>query len=323
MSMGAGGKVRPRIAMVGGVTLGDADVQRLQVLGDVTLFEGEAANPAEVVSRIGESEIAVTGGPAIDGWVMERTPNLSLISVWSTGYNHVDVEEAARRSILVCNVRGFAAVSVGEHAMALALALAKRLPQADRHVRAGGYDWFAFWNTQLAGKTFGVVGAGAIGGHVAKLAGCFGCRVIAHTRHPSPERAARLGLEFVSLERLLEESDFICLCAQLSPETRGLIGPQEFARMARRPILVNVARGGLVDQEALLEALQTGQIAGAGLDVLAEEPPTAGEPILHEENVILTPHNAGVTRECMANLNRLGIECIEAYLRGEPINVVS
>jgi len=176
---------------------------------------------------------------------------------------------------------------------------------------------------ELAGKTFGVVGTGAIGSHVARLARCFGCRVKAYTKHPSSERAARLGVEYVPLDSLLKESHIICLCSALTQETEGLIGEREFKMMERKPILVNVARGKLIDQEALLHALRTGQISGAGLDVLAEEPPAEDEELLGEERVILTPHNGAVTPECMARLTRLCIDNVEAYLQGTPQNVIS
>ena len=314
---------RKRITVVGAVTLGEADIERLQSLGELAVYDDEPEDEAEVLRRIGESEIVVTGGTPITGQVIRRAPNLEMIAIWSTGYNHVDVAAASERGVLVSNVRGFAAISVGEHAMALALALAKRLPQADKHVREGGYDWSAFWGMELAGKTIGVVGTGAIGSHVARLACCFGCRVVAYTKHPSPERAARLGVEYVPLDSLLKESHVICLCAALTHETEELIGEREFKMMERKPILVNVARGKLIDQEALLHALRTGQISGAGLDVLAEEPPAEDEELLREERVILTPHSGSVTPECMARLTRLCIDNVEACLRGTPQNVIS
>jgi len=316
-------QVSKRISVVGGVTMNEVERERLASFGELTFYEDETRDPAEVLRRIGECEIVVTGASPVDATVMRGAPNLELVAIWSTGFNHVDVPEAARRGIVVCNAPGFAAVSVGEHALALALALAKNLPQADRHVRDGGYDWSAFWGMQLAGKTFGVVGTGAIGSHVAKLARCFGCRVLATTKHPSARRAAELGVEFVPLDTLLAESHVICLCAQLTEETEGLIGRREFHMMEKKPILVNVGRGRLLDQEALLEALRSGKISGAGLDVLAQEPPAADEPLLREERVILSPHHAAVTPECLSNLTRLCIDTIEAYLQGEPRNVVS
>ncbi len=323
MSKGADGRSpRKRITALG-VIWEREDIERLQSLGEATLYSDEPQDTAEILGRIGGNEIVITGGVPISGEVIRRAPNLEMISIWGTGYNHVDVAEASKRGVVVCNVPAGTAVAVAEHAMALALALAKRLPQADNYVREGGFDWSAFWGIELMGKTFGVVGTGGVGSHVARLAGAFRCRVIAFTKHPSPERAAKLGVEYVPLDTLLEESDFICLCAALNPETEGMIGWREFELMARKPMLINVARGKIVDQKALLHALRTGQISGAGLDVLAEEPPSKDEELLREERVILTPHMAGHTPEGMANITRVCMDNIAAYLRGAPQNVVA
>ena len=316
------GLPRKRIVVLDKLIMGQDDMKRLKSLGEVTFFSDNPKDTAEILQRIGNSEIVVTGATPIKGEVVRQAPNLEMIAVWSTGYNHIDVVEASNRGVVVCNVPGGTAVSVAEHGIALALALAKRLPEADRHVREGGYDWDAFWAMELAGKTFGVVGTGAIGSHIAKLARCLGCRVLAVTKHPSAERAARIGVEYVSLDSLMRESDIICLSTSLTPETEGMIGQREFGLMVRKPILVNVARGKLIDQKALLQALRVGQIRGAGLDVLAEEPPGEHEDLLREERVIFTPHMAGYTPDAMANLTRVCCDNIAAYLRGAPQNVI-
>ncbi len=311
-----------RIAVVDMVTMNQDQLDRLRSLGQVAVYADDPKDTAEIIHRIGESEIAITGYTPLNGKVIRTAPNLELISLWSVGYNHIDLGEASSRGVVVCNARGATAVSVAEHAIAMVLALAKRLPEADMHVRQGGYDWGAFRAMELAGKTLGIIGTGSIGSYVAKLARGFGCRVIAFTRHPSPERAARLGIEYVLLDTLLKESDIICICVSLNSETEDMIGRAEFEKMSRQPILVNIARGRVLDQTALLHALRVGQISGAGLDVLAQEPPPADEALLREKNVILTPHMAATTPETMVNLTRICIDNIVAYLQGTPQNVV-
>lgn len=296
---------------------------RLESCGELTVHRGEPARGDEVTRRVKDSKIVITSTTPLNADVIGQAPNLELISVWSAGYDHVDIAAASKRGVVVCNTPGYAAVSVAEHAMALALALAKELPQSDRHVRQGGYDWSAFYGMELAGKTFGIVGTGATGSHIARLARCFGCHVLACTKHPSAERAARLGVEYVDLENLLRKSEILCLCAALTPETEGMIGEGEFALMEQKPILINVARGRLIDQQALVRALRRGRIRGAGLDVLTQEPPGEDESLLREEQVIFTPHTAAVTPESMAALTRLCVENVEAYLQGSPQNVVS
>ena len=314
---------RKRISVIDNLVIDADQLERLHSLGEASVYSSKAADEKEILERIGEAEIVVISATPISAQVIREAPNLELIAIWSTGYNHVDVDEASKQSVLVCNVPGGTARSVAEHGIALMLALAKRLREADLFVRHGGYAWDAFSATELAGKTCGVIGTGSIGSQIAKMARGIGMRVLAYTKHPSEERAARLGVEFVGLEQLLEESDVICLSTVLTPETEGMIGAEQFSRMKRRPILVNVARGQLIDQNALVDALNSGQISGAGLDVLDKEPPEKDEPLLAEERVILTPHMGSNTPEAMANLTNKCLDNVAAYIAGNPQNLVN
>lgn len=314
---------RKRISVVDDVMISPEQEARLHALGEARIYADRPADEEELLERIGEAEIVVVSATPISARVIREARNLELIAIWSTGYNHVDVAEATRQGVFVCNVVAGTARSVAEHGVALMLGVAKRLGEADRYVRQGGYAWDALPATELQGKTCGIVGTGSIGGHIATMARGIGMRVIACTKNPSPERAAQLGLEFVALPRLLEESDVICLCAALTPETEGMIGSDEFAMMIRHPILVNVARGQLIDQEALVEALHSGQIRGAGLDVLEHEPPELDEPLLAEGRVILTPHMGGFTPEAMANLTNKCLDNVAAFIAGTPQRLVS
>lgn len=312
-----------RITIVDWFAMTDEDEQRLRSLGELSVHDDRDPDDAEILRRIGPSEIIITGGVAISGRVIREAPNLEMIAIWASGFDHVDLVAAAERGIVVSNVRDYAAVAVGEHALALVFAAAKRLRESDVQVREGRYDGMALPSMELAGKTFGIIGTGAVGSYLAGLAQGLGCRVLAFTRRPTAERAGRLGVCYVPLEDLLRQSDVVCLCAGLTPETKGMIGRREFAMMERHPIFVNVARGALVDQGALVAALRSGQVRGAGLDVLAQEPPAENEPLLHEDGVILTPHKAWVTPEAIASSTRICVDNIAAYIQGRPKNVVS
>jgi len=279
------------------------------------------------MQRIDGAQIVVVSEAKVPAAAIESCPQLEMISLWSTGYDHIDLKAARRRGVVVCNVPDYAAYSVAEHAMAMALALAKRLPRADAHVRSGLFSWQAVRGMELHGKTVGVVGTGAIGSRFASLAQGFGCRVIATTLHPAPERARGLGVEYVDLVTLLKESNIISLHAPQTPATQGMLGQAEFELMEKQPILINTARGGLIDPEALLWALEEGKIQGAGLDVLWEEPPYPDDPLyrrlLEKENVILSPHCGSNTKGAFRLLTDTCLDNIAHYLAGRPNNVVT
>jgi phosphoglycerate dehydrogenase-like enzyme len=208
----------------------------------------------------------------------------------------------------------------------MALHLAKKLAEADAHVRGRQFDWSAIQGIELYGKTVGIVGTGAIGAQSAAIAHGFGCWVVAYTKHPSAARAEKLGVTYVSLAELLARSDIILLHAPLTGETMRMINAEALAQMEKRPILVNTARGALVDMEAALHALEMGQIRGLGLDVMEKEPPDWDDPrvqrLLAAERVVFSPHCASHTREAFERLTRICLDNVEAFLRGQPTNVV-
>jgi len=317
----AGISASPGIAVLGDLPLEVPDLQRLASHGKLTVWPRVPLTIADTLPCVADNEIIIIGATPIGEELLCRAPNLRLIDICSAGYDHVDVAAATKRGVTVCNVPGYAAVSVAEQAIALALAVAKRLPQGDRLVRAGEWVDLDYTLTQLAGRTFGVLGTGAVGSRVAKLARAFGCQVLAYDLVVSPELAADSGVEYVALDHLLRDSDFVCLCLTLNPSTERLVGAHEFALMTRKPILINVARGRLIDQAALLQALRQGQICGAGLDVLEVEPAPAGEPLLAEENVVLSPHVGAHTPETNARLSRICVDNVASFLQGAPQNV--
>jgi D-3-phosphoglycerate dehydrogenase len=240
--------------------------------------------------------------------VMERAPRLRLISVWGTGMDHVDLAAARRRNIVVMNTPGVCAASVAEHALALLLATARRIPQADAATRRG--EWPRGQGVELRGKTCGVVGLGAIGRQFAALARGIGMRVIAWTMHPQPLP----GIELVELDELFRAGDVVSVHLRLSPDTAGFIAAPQFALMKQSAILINTARGAIVDEVALMDALATHRIAAAGLDVFATEPLAEGHPLTKLPNIVMTPHCAGITPEALEAGLRMAVHNIWQFL---------
>lgn len=248
--------------------------------------------------------------------VFQSCPGLRLVSLWGTGTDNVDLPAAARNGVTVTNTPGVSAFSIAEHALALLLAVARRIPKLDAEVRQG--HWPRGGAMQMHGKTLGIIGLGAIGKQFARLGAGIGMRVVAWTMHPNPS----LGFELVPLDELLAMSDVVSLHLRLSDQARGFIGKRELEKMKPSAILINTARGAIVDEAALVETLSAGRLAGAGLDVFATEPLPAGHPLTKLENVVLTPHSAGVTPEALEAGLRLSIENVWNFLGGHATNVV-
>ncbi|MBP7460245.1 MAG: glycerate dehydrogenase [Candidatus Delongbacteria bacterium] len=301
---------------------------RLEAIGEARFCPDYPSGEEDLLERMRDAHIVISAtNVAFPAGIIESCSTLRMISLWSTGYNNVDREAAKRCGVTVTNVPGYAAYSVSEHAWAMVLHLAKRLGPADAHVRKHGFDWASFEGLEIHGLTVGIIGTGQIGARSAAIANGFGCRVLAFTRRPSPERARALGVQFVDLPELLAQSDIIMIHAALEVETRGLLDQAAFAAMARRPILVNTARGAIIEMDALLDALESGQIRGAGLDVFWDEPPHWDTPgmqrLLAADKVVLSPHSSMYTDAAFRTLTRICIDNIEAFLNSQPANVVS
>jgi D-3-phosphoglycerate dehydrogenase len=271
-----------------------------------------------LVERIGAADVVlnIRATSKFTERVFAQCPRLRLISVWGTGTDHVDLAAAARHGITVTNTPGVSAISIAEHALALLLAVARRIPQLDAATRRG--EWPRGQSIELHAKTCGVIGLGAVGRRFAHIAAGIGMRVIAWTMHPRPEP----GVEFVELEVLHRSSDVVSIHLRLSPATEGFIGPRQLALMKPTAILINTARGAIVDQTALIDALAAGRIAGAGLDVFSAEPLPPGHPLAQLPNVVITPHCAGITPEALEAGLRMAVENIWEFLAGRPAHVV-
>ena len=296
----------------------DAEL-RLRALGRVTIHtERGASEEAELARRIRDADVVLSlrAYSRFSESVIAACPSLKMISIWGTGTDNVDADACRARGITVTNTPGVNANAVAEHTLALMLAVTRQIPAMDKGVRAG--QWPRAMLVQLEGKTLGVVGLGAIGRRVAILALAFGMRVLATTWRPDDGRAASIGVRHVELETLLRESDIVSLHLRLSADTSGVLSRERLSLMKPSAFLINTARGALVDGDALLDALQNGRLAGAGLDVFHHEPIDAADPLLALPNVVLTPHNAGTTQEVIDRGLRLAVENVERFLRGNP-----
>lgn len=285
-----------------------------------------ATAPAEVVARLQDADIVVTNKVPLRADALQALPQLRMIAVCATGVDNIDVDYCRRHGIAVANIRDYALHAVPEHVFMLILALRRNLLAYREDLRRGLWQraaqfcLFTHPIHDLHGSTLGVIGHGALGRAVARLAEAFGMRVlVAERKGEATPRAGR-----VAFETLLENSDVISLHLPLTAATRALIGTAELARMRRHALLINCARGGVVDEQALAEALRHGTIAGAASDVLTREPPTAGNVLLDLDvpNFILTPHVAWASREAMQALADQLIDNIEAFAQGRARNRV-
>jgi glycerate dehydrogenase len=278
-----------------------------------------------VVAHIGNAQIVVTNKVVLDRTVLERTPDLRLICIAATGTNNVDLEAAQERGIAVTNVVRYATPSVVQHVFALILALTTRLPDYQRAVASGAWqqhDRFCLMDypiRELAGRTLGILCFGELGQGVAAVARAFGMRVLIGERPGGLRGEGRL-----PLEQLLPQVDVLSLHCPLTEATRGLIGTPELGLMRRDALVINTARGGIVDEQALADALREATIGGAGIDVLSSEPPRQGNPLLAQDipNLIVTPHTAWASREARQRVVEEIAANIEAFLAGERRNRV-
>jgi phosphoglycerate dehydrogenase-like enzyme len=284
---------------------------------NVRTYPTRPSGPTELADRIGDSDVVINirSTSRFTADVLEQCPALQLISIWGTGTDNVDLEAARRQGIRVTNTPGVSAVAVAEHALALIMAAAKRTVQVDQQVRQG--RWPRGMVTQLRGKTLGLIGTGAIGREVARIGAGIGMRVIAWTFHPRGDIA-----EWVPFEEVFRQCDVLSVHVRLSTETSGLIRQEHLELMKPGAIVINTARGGIVNEADLVQALLTNRIAGAGLDVFETEPLPPDSPLFAMPNVVLSPHSAGITPEATEAGLALAIENVFSFLAGRPTNVV-
>lgn len=296
--------------------------QGLKAAGHEFVYHGtKVTDTPSLISRGKDADILVIANMPLKGEVIEGCPNVKYIAVAFTGVDHVDLETCKKKGIAVSNAAGYSTNAVAELVFGLAIGLYRSIPACDGRSRTGGTK-DGLVGPELNGKTMGIVGTGAIGRRVAAIAAAFGCKLLAYSRSKRPELEA-LGVSYVSLEELMERSDIVSLHVPVTPETKGLIGRDMLARMKKNAILINTARGPVVDNQALAEALKNHQIAGAGIDVFDMEPPIPADyALLEAPNTILTPHVAFATLEAMEIRADITVSNIEHWLAGDQINVI-
>jgi glycerate dehydrogenase len=319
----------PKLVVLDGYTLnpGDNPWDPVAEHGDLTVWEETPKD--QIVERARDADIVLTNKTPLTAETIAELPRLKFVSVLATGYNVVDLDAAREHDVVVSNVPEYATDSVAQHVFALLLELTNRVCIHDEAIREGAWPeatGFCFWRTpltELAGKTLGVVGYGRIGRRVGEIGAAFGMKVVAHSPSGTPgEPAEPLGT-WVELDALFTESDVISLNCALTEENRGMVDADRFRQMKPTAFLINTARGALVDNDALGHAVRTGEIAGAGLDVVEGEPIGGEHPVLDLPNVLVTPHNAWTSIESRRRLTAITADNIEAFLSGDPVHVVS
>ena len=317
-----------KIVILDGYALnpGDLSYDVLKQFGDLAIYD-RTDSEAEAIARIGDGEIVLTNKVPITESLLAACPGIRLVCVMATGYNVVDCAACARRGIPVTNVPGYGTAAVAQFTMALLLELCHRVGLHDRDVHQGGWqkaDCFTYWLTpqmELAGKTMGIIGLGSIGMAVARLAKAFGMNILAYNRSQSPQ--GREIATYVDLDTLLSQSDVVSLHCPLFPETQGIINAQTLSKMHRGALLVNTSRGALIDEQALAQALTSGKLRGAALDVTCQEPIDPNNPLLSCKNCIITPHMAWAPLESRQRLLNTVVDNIRSFLTGTPKNVVN
>ena len=298
-------------------------LERLKPYGEVVVHRDRPNTREEKIARVKDAVCLMNTRGAIK-WPAEDLRELQKLKMATTcgiGTDSFDLKAARAQGIVISNIPGKTAPVVAEHAFGLMMAAAKRAYFQTMEMKAG--RWTRMDNVYLRGKTLGLVGTGNIGAAMGQLARAIGMRVVAWTFNPTPQRAAALGVDFVSLEDLLRTADVVSVHVKLTDQSQGLIGARELGLMKPGAILVNTARGAIVDAAAVVSALKSGHLGGAALDVFEEEPLPANHPILSCEQVILTPHNADQTPEGMDILNAGVVDNVIAFLEGKPQNVVN
>lgn len=307
---------------------GDLSWDALAALGELTVYERTSYTDSPLIAeRIGSGEIVVTNKTPITRATLDRCPNVRLIAVLATGYNVVDCAAARERGIPVVNVPTYGTASVSQFSIALLLEVCHHIGHHDASVHAGNWagnaDW-CYWDyplIELEGKTIGIIGFGRIGQAEGRVAKALGMRVLAHDLYPNDSGRA-IG-EYVSLDELYARADVVTLHCNLTAENTGMINRESLAKMKPGAILINNARGQLIVEQDVADALNSGRLAAAALDVVSTEPIRADNPLLTAKNCILTPHMSWGAKESRQRILDTTVENIRAFLSGKPVNVVN
>ena len=320
------GTLSLKIVILDGYCLnhGDLSWEKFYSLGEVVLYERTQYD--SIVERMGDASIMITNKCTIDQNIIDKLDNLKYVGVLATGYNNVDVEYARKKGIVVTNIPSYSTESVVQTVFGLITELYSGIGYHNNTVKRG--DWennldFCYYKMgmhQMYGKTLGIVGAGRIGLRVKDVALAYGMRVIIYSKS---RHAEEKGFQYASnLEELYKRSDIVSLNCPLDSTNEKMINKTSLSHFKQNAILINTARGGLIDEKALANALNSGQIAGAGVDVLSQEPARSKNPLLKAKNIVITPHVAWATIEARNALMEIAANNLEAFINGKPVNIV-
>lgn len=306
---------------------GDLSWAGISALGELTVYDRTPYDDDEIIKRIGDAEVVITNKTPISKLTIDTCRNMKFIAVLATGYNVIDYKYAQEKGIPVSNVPGYGTASVGQFAIALLLEICNHVASHSDAVHEGRWekntDW-CFWDyplIELDGKTLGVIGFGRIGQQTGRIAKAMGMRVLATGSHPTD--SGREIAEYVELDELLAASDVIALHCPLFPDTKGIINKENISKMKDGVIIINNSRGPLIVEQDLADALNSGKVAAAGLDVVSTEPITGENPLLSAKNCLITPHISWAAKEPRQRIMDITEQNIKAYLSGSPQNVVN
>ncbi len=305
----------------------DAQIKKLaepikQSGHEFVYYNEKTTKKEELAKRSAGADVIMIANNPYPSDVINQNDNLKLINVAFTGVDHVGIQDAKNQDILVCNAAGYADQAVAELTIGLVMDLYRHITQGDSEIRAAHYPG-AFQGNEVKGKTAGIIGTGKIGMEAARLFKAFGAKLVASNQASINPKAVKLGVQYMDLDKVLSQSDIVSLHVPLLPSTKGLISKERIQLMKESAILINCARGPIVDNEALADALNNREIAGAGIDVFDMEPPIPEEyKLLHAKNIILTPHVGFLTDEAMELRAQIAFDNTMAFLRGKPQNIV-
>ena len=307
---------------------GDLSWDGFRAFGELTVYDRtDVHDTAEIIRRIGGAEIVFTNKTPVTREILDACPSIRMVGVLATGYNVVDTEAAREKGIPVTNIPAYGTASVGQFAIALLLELCHHIGAHDAAVKAGRWEHsvdFCFWDyplVELDGKTLGIIGFGRIGQTTGRIAKALGMRVLAYDTHET--ESGRLIAEYVDLDTLLRTSDVIALHCPLFPETEGLINRETIGKMKDGALLINNSRGPLIVEQDVADALNSGKLAGAAVDVVSTEPIKGDNPLLTARNCIITPHMSWAAREARQRIMDTAVENVRMFLQGTPVNVVN
>lgn len=305
---------------------GDLSWDELGKLGDLTVYDRTA--DGDIVSRIGDAELVITNKTPISRDTLERCPSVRYIGVLATGYNVVDTGAAKEKGIPVTNIPAYGTETVAQYAISLLLEICGHVGHHSEAVHGGRWEScedFCFWDfpmIELCGKTMGIIGYGKIGQAVGRIAQAFGMKVLAFANHRRPELESET-CRYTDLEELLEKSDVISLHCPLFPDTEGIINRETIAKMKDGVIIINNSRGQLIVEQDLADALESGKVLAAGVDVVSTEPIKGDNPLLKAPNCIITPHISWAAKEARERLMNIAVDNVKQFLAGTPVNVVN